>query len=192
VAGFFASGWAPANAPFALSLSKCSAQRHDNRDMPRLSILTPPPDTPSPQTPRARGVPADPQKFAVRVGPSAIDGQGVFAAEPIPARRKIGEVRGEAISVQQAQARTRGQARIMMIAVSEHRAIDASRSADALRFINHSCRPNASLRLNQGRVEFYAMRDIAPGEELTVRYGETHHRGRLRCCCGAAGCAGAL
>ena len=33
-----------------------------------------------------RGVPADPQKFKVTVGPSAIDGQGAFAGEPIPAR----------------------------------------------------------------------------------------------------------
>lgn len=159
--------------------------------MPRLSHLPPHPDEPMPAA-RQRGVPADPQKFAVVVGPSAIDGQGVFAAEAIPARRKIGEVRGEAVSVQEAQRRSRGQARIMMIAVSQRRAIDASQSPDALRFINHSCRPNAALRLNQGRVEFYAMRDIGAGEELTVNYGPTHHRGRLQCRCGVAGCAGLL
>lgn len=162
--------------------------------MPRLSTLTPAAgdDTPQPPAPRPRGVPANPQKFALTVGPSAIDGQGVFAAQPIPARRKIGEVRGEAISLQEAHARSRGQARIMMIAVSARRAIDASRSADALRFINHSCRPNATLKLNQGRVEFYALRDIAVGEELTVNYGPTHHQGRLKCRCGAAGCGGSL
>lgn len=161
--------------------------------MPRLSILTPKPDGPSPvAAPRERGVPVDPQKFAVTVGPSAIDGQGVFAAEAIPAKRKIGEVRGEAVSVQEAQRRSRGQSRIMMIAVSQRRAIDASQSTDALRFINHSCRPNAVLRLNQGRVEFHSMRDIAAGEELTVNYGETHHLGRLRCRCGVEGCVGSL
>src|SRR5690349_2692333 len=100
--------------------------------MPRISILTPKPDDPSPAAPlRSRGVPADPQKFAVTVGPSTIDGQGVFAAEPIPAKRKIGEVRGEPVSVQEAQHRSRGAERIMMIAVSSKRAIDASRSTDA-------------------------------------------------------------
>jgi SET domain-containing protein len=161
--------------------------------MPRISTLTPKPDEPRPAVPpRERGVPADPQKFAVTVGPSAIDGQGVFAAEAIPAKRKIGEVRGESVSVQEAQRRSRGEARIMMIAVSSKRAIDASQSTDALRFINHSCRPNAVLRLNQGRVEFHAMRDIATGEELTVNYGETHHLGRLRCRCGVEGCVGLL
>ncbi len=149
------------------------------------------PDAPL-SVPRPRGVPADPQKYAVDVKPSAIDGQGAFAAEAIPARRKIGEIRGEAISVREARRRARGVERIMIVEVSEKRAIDASRSGDPLRFTNHSCRPNASLRIRQGRVEFYAMRDLAPGEEITVDYGETHHDGKLRCRCGAPGCIGFL
>ena len=139
-----------------------------------------------------RKPPADPQKFRVDVGPSAIDGQGAFAAEAIPARRKIGEIRGEPISVREARRRARGQQRIMIVELSERRAIDASQSQDPLRFTNHSCRPNAVLRIRQGRVEFYAMRDIAPGSEITVDYGETHHEGRLTCCCGAPGCVGRL
>ena len=142
--------------------------------------------------PRVKGVPADPQKFAVSVQPSRIDGQGAFAAEAIPARRKIGEIRGESISVREARRRARGLARIMIVEVSAQRAIDASQSQDPLRFTNHSCAPNASLRIRQGRVEFYAMRDIAVGEELCVDYGESHHEGRLRCRCGAPNCAGSL
>ena len=35
------------------------------------------------------------QKYELAVGPSRIDGLGVFAAEPIAAARKIGEIRGE-------------------------------------------------------------------------------------------------
>ena len=158
--------------------------------MPRLESL---PAEPAPAASlRARGVPADPQKFAVDVKDSRIDGQGAFAAEPVPARRKIGEIRGEAISVREARRRARGRERIMIVEVSETRAIDATNSADPLRFTNHSCRPNAVLRIRQGRVEFYAMRDIAPGEEITVDYGETHHEGRLACRCGAPGCVGAI
>jgi SET domain-containing protein len=41
-------------------------------------------------------------------------------------------------------------------------------------------------------VEFYALRDIEPGEEITVNYGETHHDGQLACRCGAPGCVGRL
>lgn len=153
--------------------------------MPRITSLpAAAPDAP-PRTTAARG---DPQKFALRVAPSRIDGRGAFALEPIPARRKIGEIRGESVSVREARRRAKGQARIMIVELSETRAIDASRSADPLRFTNHSCRPNAVLRIRQGRVEFYAMRDIAAGEELTANYGETHHEGRLRCRCGAPGC----
>ncbi|MDP3822310.1 MAG: SET domain-containing protein-lysine N-methyltransferase [Burkholderiales bacterium] len=161
--------------------------------MPRLQALPSAPEpVPATAAKRVRGVPADPQKFAVDVHKSLIDGQGAFAAEPIPARRKIGEIRGEAISVKEARRRARGVARIMIVELSERRAIDASRSADPLRFTNHSCQPNAVLRIRQGRVEFYAMRDVRVGEELTVNYGETHHEGKLRCRCGAPGCVGRL
>ena len=161
--------------------------------MPRLDTLPATPRaTPESAAARVRGVPADPQKFAVDVKPSRIDGQGAYAAEPVPARRKIGEIRGESISVREARRRARGRERIMIVEVSDTRAIDATLSADPLRFTNHSCAPNAVLRIRQGRVEFYAMRDIAPGEEITVNYGETHHEGRLACRCGAPGCVGAI
>jgi len=145
-----------------------------------------------PSLPRRKGVPADPQKFAVEVRASRIDGRGAFAGEAVPARRKIGEIRGESVSVREARRRAKTMARIMIVEVSDKRAIDASLSSDPLRFTNHSCRPNAVLRIRQGRVEFYAMRDIAPGEELTVNYGQTHHEGKLRCRCGAPGCVGAI
>ena len=157
--------------------------------MPQLRSVTPPvPATP----PRIKGQRSDPQKFAVDVKASRIDGRGAFAAEAIPARRKIGEIRGEAVSVREARRRAKGVARIMIVELSDKRAIDASNSTDPLRFTNHSCQPNAVLRIRQGRVEFYAMRDVSVGEELTVNYGETHHEGRLRCRCGAPGCVGRL
>jgi SET domain-containing protein len=144
----------------------------------------------------ARRQPANPQKFQVRVGPSAIDGQGAFAAEPIPAKRKIGEIRGEFIEMAEARARAReaerNTGRIFMVAISERRAVDATHSSDPLRFANHACVPNMVLRVQQGRVAFYALRDIAEGEELTARYGPTHHAGRLRCLCGAPRCIGWL
>ena len=132
------------------------------------------------------------QKYAVEVRPSAIDGQGAFAAEPVPGRRKIGEIRGESISVAEARIRATRSQRIMIVELSARRAIDFSRSADPMRYTNHSCRPNARLCIRQGRVEFYALRGIAPGEEITVDYGPTHHEGRLACRCGAAGCTGKL
>jgi uncharacterized protein len=132
------------------------------------------------------------QKFAVVVAASPIDGRGAFAAEAIPPRLKIGEIRGESISVADARIRATRHERIMIVEVSARKAIDFSKSADPMRFTNHSCRPNARLCIRQGRVEFYALRPIAPGEEITVDYGETHHEGKLACRCGAPGCIGRL
>ena len=132
------------------------------------------------------------QKFAVNAAPSRIDGQGAFAAEPIPPRLKIGEIRGESISVADARIRATRHERIMIVEVSQKKAIDFSKSSDPMRYTNHSCRPNARLCIRQGRVEFYALRAIAAGEEITVNYGETHHEGKLACRCGAPGCVGRL
>lgn len=132
------------------------------------------------------------QKYAVDVHESPIDGHGVFAAEGIPARAKIGEIRGEAISVEEARIRATRHERIMIVELSVRRAIDFSKSTDPMRFTNHSCAPNARLCIDNGRVEFYALRVIMSGEELTVDYGESHHRGTLACRCSGAGCRGRL
>jgi uncharacterized protein len=132
------------------------------------------------------------QKYEVTIGASGIDGQGAFAAEVIPPRVKIGEIRGESISIEQARIRATRSERIMMVELSPKRAIDFSRSADPMRYTNHSCRPNARLSIENGRVEFFALRAIGAGEEITVDYGETHHKGTLACRCGAAGCRGML
>jgi SET domain-containing protein len=132
------------------------------------------------------------QRFAVQVRPSRIDGQGVFAAEAIAAGRKIGEIRGESISVADARIRATRSERIMIVEVSAKRAVDFTKSADPMRYTNHSCLPNARLSIRQGRVEFFALRSITAGNEITVSYGETHHAGRLACRCGAAGCVGRL
>jgi len=128
------------------------------------------------------------QKFDVLVAPSTIDGHGVFAAQFIPARLKIGEIRGEAITIAEGRRRAAGLQRIMIVEVSDRTAIDASRSTDPMRFTNHSCHANARLAIIAGRIEFYALRPIAPGEEITVNYGQTHHEGKLRCRCGAPNC----
>lgn len=132
------------------------------------------------------------QKFAVVSGPSRIDGLGVFAAEAIPARRKIGEIRGERMSVEAARIRATRYERIMIVEISADEAIDFVKSTDPMRYTNHACTPNARLCIRAGRVEFYALRAIALGDEITVHYGLSHHDGKLACRCGASACAGWL
>lgn len=132
------------------------------------------------------------QKYAVTVEMSRIDGQGVFAAEPIPARRKIGEMVGERITCAEGRRRSQRTHAVMIVEVSDRHAIDATASDGAMRFVNHSCGPNARMTVRAGRVEFYALRPIEPGEEVTVDYVESHHHGTLACRCGASDCTGWL
>ena len=66
-------------------------------------------------------------------------------------------------------------------------------------FVNHSCDPNCRLDYpGGGKVFLMALRDIAPGEELSFDYATTTTRAgieafpgwRFNCLCGAANCRG--
>ena len=126
---------------------------------------------------------------SLRVGRSTLTGRGLFATTRIRARAKIGEFEGEVIGLREARRRAKGRTIVAIVELERH-ALDATDSPRGFRFINHSCAPNTFMRCTAERAEFYALRDIEPGEELTVDYGESHHNGKLPCRCGAARCRG--
>jgi SET domain-containing protein len=130
--------------------------------------------------------------FSLSIQKSRIDGKGCFAAQTIPPHRKIGELEGETISVREARKRVKLQKRLAMVEFGDGRALDASVHSNELRYVNHSCRPNIFMRCCYGKVEFYTLRRIRKGEELTCNYGETHHDGKLLCNCGESSCRGSL
>lgn len=123
---------------------------------------------------------------------SNIDGKGAFALQQIPARKKIGNLGGEVISLREARKRAAKTKRVAMVEFGDGRALDASINPNELRYVNHSCSPNTYMRVSHSRVEFYALRIINKGEELTCNYGPTHHDGTLPCRCGAKNCKGYL
>ena len=123
---------------------------------------------------------------------SKIDGTGCFAAETIPAKRKIGNLGGEVISVREARRRVRLQKRVAMVEFGDGRALDAAVYPNELRYVNHSCDGNTYMRCCYGKVEFYTKRMIRKGEEITCDYGEPHHDGKLSCKCGAVNCKGKI
>ena len=110
----------------------------------------------------------------------------------MPARRKIGELGGERISLCEARRRACDTDCIAIVEFNDGTALDASRNGSDFRYVNHSCDPNTFMRLYNGRVEFYALRRVEAGEELTCDYGPTHHDGALPCRCGSAKCKGRL
>ena len=126
--------------------------------------------------------------YMFRVAKSAIQGMGLFTDLPIRARVKLGEFTGERISTREAARRARGAKRIAIVDVSSRTAIDGSVRGGPFQFLNHSCDSNVFIRIAYGRVEFYARRDIRPGEELTCDYGLSYHEGQLACHCGSPTC----
>lgn len=133
--------------------------------------------------------------FPVEVKKSRVVGKGAFALKTIPARKKIGQLVGEIISYREARKRARKERHGQLYIVefdNEPLAFDASAKGNALSFINHSCSPNTYMRRAYRQVEFYALRPIKKGEELTCDYGETQHEGELPCRCGASNCRGFL
>ena len=74
--------------------------------------------------------------------------------------------------------------------------IDATYKCGVARFLNHSCDPNLrqfsvwvdNVSLSLPRIAFFAIRDIAPGEELTFDYKYAEGGRNLACHCGAKNC----
>ncbi len=130
--------------------------------------------------------------YSLENKPSKIDGKGAFALEDIPARKKIGNLGGEIVSLRKARKRAAETKRVAMVEFGDGRALDASINPNELRYVNHSCQPNTYMRVSYSRVEFYSLKLIERGTELTCDYGETHHDGKLKCKCRAVNCKGYL
>jgi SET domain-containing protein len=129
--------------------------------------------------------------YPLQVAKSRIAGKGAFALKSIPAKKKLGDMGGEIITYKEAQKRVKKQpGNVLFMVEFDHGdiALDASINSNELRYINHSCDPNTYMRRAYRRVEFYTLRPVKKGEELTCDYGETHHDGKLPCKCGAANC----
>ncbi|MGZ5287659.1 MAG: SET domain-containing protein [Flavisolibacter sp.] len=128
-------------------------------------------------------------RFPVTIAPSRIHGKGLFAGSSIPARKKLGSLAGEIISKKEGRVRAKKKKTISMVELWNGQSLDATKS-NALRYINHSCKPNTFMRTIGYHVEFYTLRAIKTNEEFTCNYGLTHHDGAYKCNCGVEGCKG--
>jgi SET domain-containing protein len=126
---------------------------------------------------------------ALFVKKSAIVGRGLYTRVRIPGGAKVGEFGGERIGLREARRRAKGRDIVAIVELDKF-AYDATVGDNAFRWINHSCEPNTFIRCTDTRAEFYALRPIAAGEELTTDYVDSHHNGKLACRCGAKRCRG--
>jgi uncharacterized protein len=58
--------------------------------------------------------------------------------------------------------------------------IDGATRRNIARYINHSCRPNAETDIVKGEILITAMKNIAPGDEITYDYGKDHFNGFIK------------
>jgi len=127
----------------------------------------------------------------LEIRPSTIEGKGCFSSLPFQDGRKIAEYTGERIS--NAEANRRAKRRKLRICAINHRwSLDGSKGGNGTHYINHSCEPNAYMKILFGRIIFMALRDIRPGEEITIDYESTLHSNKKRCSCGAPSCRGTI
>jgi uncharacterized protein len=123
---------------------------------------------------------------------SSINGKGCFATIPFTRGKKIAEYTGERISDLEATKRARNRRILRICDIDGNWSLDGSRGGNGTHYINHSCAPNAFIKTVYGKVLFFALRDIHPGEEITVDYEYTLHPDSKRCACGAKACRGTI
>jgi len=122
------------------------------------------------------------------VKPSPIHGKGLFAKEAI-AKGEIVAVKGGHILTGQEWATFEPGLGSAEIQISEGlfiAPVEQSQREGSMLYTNHSCDPNIAI---QGQIVFVAMRDIAPGEELTHDWATTDDlEYEMECKCGSRNC----
>jgi hypothetical protein len=123
-----------------------------------------------------------------RVGPSPIEGRGLFARRRIR-KGEVVAIKGGHVYDARTLGRVKGRIAASYIQIADGLFIGALTAAEVRRnklFINHSCEPNLGIR---GQIVYVALRDIAAGEELTYDWAmEENAPTRTRCRCGARRC----
>ncbi len=98
-------------------------------------------------------------------------GLGIFATKDIYKDDFIIEYTGEKISHDESNRR----GGMYLFTLNDDWVIDGSARHNGARYLNHSCNPNIEAIIeDDARIMFYALRDIAEGEELTFDYGEEY------------------
>jgi len=107
------------------------------------------------------------KKPAYKVAPSPIHGKGLFATRRIRKGDPIGRYTGRSCSK---DMESNDNTYVIYRCNHDGRIKDARLGTGDLRFINHSDRPNVDMDWYSW--EFFATRDIEPGEEILWSYGE--------------------
>lgn len=137
----------------------------------------------------AHVVPADPlawrrnvRELRVSTGPAGpCKGLGVFARQAAGPGRFVAEYVGELLNLNQLLVRYAGDDDpVYVYKLNGSFSIDARDSTHFSRLINHDARPNlhASVSKRRHRIDFFTVRPVRVGDELTIDYGVSYWRRR--------------
>jgi SET domain-containing protein len=121
---------------------------------------------------------------------SSIHAAGCYTTRAIKKGSRIIEYDGPRFTKKQADERYADRFITYLFSCDKNTVIDGFGTA---MFINHSCDPNCESENFDGRIWVTAIRDIAPGEELTYEYNlHDSDDDDADCHCGAASCRGTM
>ena len=129
--------------------------------------------------------------FRLVVGPSPIHRWGVYAGEKIPKGRKVLEYTGEKINRRETKIRAQREFNYLFT-LDSYWTIDGSVGGSGAEYINHCCDPNVESRIVGARILYFTLRDIKPGEELTLDYRFAADVEKHPCGCGSKKCRGTI
>ncbi|XP_041348148.1 histone-lysine N-methyltransferase SETD1-like [Gigantopelta aegis] len=141
------------------------------------------------------------RKKQLRFAKSSIHDWGLFALEPIAADEMVIEYCGQMVRQSVADLREKkyentGIGSSYLFRVDGETIIDATKTGNLARFINHSCNPNCYAKIisveGLKKIVIYSKRDIDVNEEITYDYKFPIEDEKIPCLCMAHGCRGTL
>ncbi len=131
---------------------------------------------------------------------STIHGRGVFARKKIKKGSFIGEYQGNRISWEEANERyveLDGHCHTFFFGIDEETVIDGDDNGNDVKYINHSCKPNAEAINDDGQIFIYALKKIKKDDEIFYDYKLEYPekitkkvKRKYACFCGNSNCRG--
>lgn len=123
-------------------------------------------------------------------------GRGVFAQKTIPADTIIGDYIGTVIKTAEYDLDMDKKGLYLMY-FSDRASIYPDLKKPGIYLLNHSCVPNCWMYTYRGHTLFFALRDVLPGEELTISYLLSPKTDACQSCghickCGSKLCTGSM
>lgn len=110
-------------------------------------------------------------RFAIKKSLPTV-GKGLFAVEPIKKGDRILEYTGNRIPTKEANESDSR----YLFEIDRNWTIDGPVPDNIAGYVNHACDPNTEAVIEDHRIFYYATRDIASGEELTIDYGDEYFK----------------